>query len=194
MEKIKIGISDFAKLRTKSFYYVDKTEFLYDIVENGNEVNLFTRPRRFGKTLTMSMMENFFSITKDSHKLFEGLNIMNHPEFCDEYMNKYPVIFVSFKDAYGLNFDEAYAKFTRIIAETCYDISEIVDNEKINPVQRNIFRKLESRTATKEDIENSLVTLMRILYSVYNKKVILLIDEYDVPIAKAFDKDEKIQK
>ena len=119
MISIGVGKSDFAKLRTRSFYYVDKTEFLYDILENGNEVNLFTRPRRFGKTLLMSMMENFFSITKDSRELFDGLNIMKHPEFCDKYMNKYPVIFVSFKEAFGEDFNEAYAKFTRVISNIC---------------------------------------------------------------------------
>ena len=187
-EIITIGQSMFDELRKTNSYYVDKTEFLYELCagKTRSQVSLFTRPRRFGKTLMMSMMENFFSITKDSRELFDGLNIMKHPEFCDEYMNKYPVIFVSYKEAFGRNFDKAYGKFTDIIAEACYNISEIVDNEKINPNTIATFRRLESKTATEGEVENSLVTLMSILYTIYNKKVILLIDEYDVPLAKAY--------
>ena len=192
MISIGVGKSDFAKLRKNNCYYIDKTEILSEIIKSNDEVFLFTRPRRFGKTLMMSMMENFFNIAKDSRDIFEGLSIMNHPEFCEKYMNQYPVIFVSFKDAYGENFDEAYNKFLDIIAEACYSITELIDNKKINPVHKDTFKRLESKTVNRAEVEKSLATLMSILYSVYGKKVILLIDEYDVPIAKAFDKDENV--
>ena len=111
MDKIiSVGQSMFDELRKSNSYYVDKTEFLYELLggKTRTHVSLFTRPRRFGKTLMMSMIESFFNITKDSREMFEGLNIMKHPEFCDKHMNQYPVIFVSFKDAYGQNFEEAY--------------------------------------------------------------------------------------
>ena len=184
MDKIiSEGQSMFDDLRENNCYYVDKTEFLYELRGGKirNHVSLFTRPRRFGKTLMMSMIENFFNIEKDSRKLFEGLNIMNHPEFCEEHMNKYPVIFLTLKDVEGRNYKAAYDVFARIISKACQEMSAVIDNDKISPVARNIFRRLESKTATEEELKDSLVTLMDILHTVYDKKVILLIDEYDVP-------------
>ena len=192
MISIGVGKSDFSKLREKNCYYVDKTEILREIVESNDEVLLFTRPRRFGKTLMMSMIENFFNITKDSREMFEGLNIMNHPEFCDKHMNQYPVVFVSFKDAYGQNFEEAYNKFVDIISNACKEIAGIIDDKKIDPDNKKVFYALKSKTANTAEVENSLSTLMNILHSVYDKKVVLLVDEYDVPVAKAFDRDEDV--
>jgi len=106
-----VGGEFFDKIRNDGSYYVDKTDILYELLHNTSfEVAMFTRPRRFGKTLMMSMMENFFNITKDSRSIFEGLNIMRHPDICEKYMNKYPVIFVSFKGVEGLNFESAYSR------------------------------------------------------------------------------------
>ena len=189
---VSVGQSMFDELRKNDIYYVDKTEILYELrgANKRDHVSLFTRPRRFGKTLMMSMMENFFNIAKDSRDVFEGLNIMNHPEFCEQYMNQYPVIFVSFKDAYGKDFSEAYTRFLDIIAEACYSIAELIENKKIDPDTKKIFYALKSKTANKAEVVKALDTLMNILYTVYGKKVVLLIDEYDVPIAKAFNTDE----
>lgn len=107
--KVGVGKSDFASLRLSGDYYVDKTELIYELIENtDNAVSLFTRPRRFGKTLMMSMMENFFNIRKQSENLFEGLAISGYTEFCSEWMNQYPVLFISFKDVEAQSFDEAY--------------------------------------------------------------------------------------
>ena len=118
--KVGIGKSDFAALRESGNYYVDKTELIYELVNNtGNEVTLFTRPRRFGKTLMMSMMENFFNIRKDSESLFEGLAITEHADFCKKWMNQYPILFISFKDAESETYDVAYAKLMTIIADVC---------------------------------------------------------------------------
>ena len=109
--RLGVGKSDFEEIRKVGDYYVDKTELLYDLVENvGNKVTLFTRPRRFGKTLTMSMIDSFFNVRKDSHAIFDGLDIMKHPEFCREWMNSRPVIFISLKEADGNDFELAYDK------------------------------------------------------------------------------------
>ena len=187
--RLGIGKSDFEKLREGNFCYIDKTEILYDLLQKEPEVALLTRPRRFGKTLMMSMMENFFNIKKDSKEIFAGLNIMNHPQICEEYMNQYPVIFLSFKGASGETFEVAYNRFKSIISEFCSSISDIVDDKRIRPTYREKFRKLEEETASYEEVSKCLSTLMYIMHTVYGKQVIVLIDEYDVPIAKAYDKD-----
>ena len=189
--KFNIGGEFFRELREKNYYYADKTEILYELLEeNFSKVTLFTRPRRFGKTLMLDMMNNFFNIEKDSKEIFDGLNISKHKESCDKYMNKYPVIFLSLKEVEGLDFESAYEKFASIISEFCISISDVVNNEKVNPNYRKIFRKLESKTAAFTELTRSLNTLMRILYTVYDKEVIVLIDEYDVPISKAYNKDK----
>ncbi len=185
--KIAVGGEDFITLRKANSYYVDKTELLYELVEKtNNSVTLFTRPRRFGKTLTMSMMESFFSIfKKDSREVFNGLDVMNHPKFCDEYMNQYPVLFVSFKDVEGLSFESAFKMLRAMIADICKKFEGLPKNSEVNPADVEKFDKLQYETAGQEEIKNALKTLMRMMNAVYNKPVILLIDEYDVPLAKA---------
>jgi len=187
---VGVGEADFAALRKENAYYVDKTEIIYELVhDTKNKVTLFTRPRRFGKTLMMSMMENFFSIRKDSTQIFEGLDIIEHGDFCKDWMNQYPVLFISFKDAEGDEFDVAYAKLKNVIADVCKGISDIGLEKKVNAFDVDIFNRLQAQTGTDTDVQNSLKTLMRMLNAVYGKKVILLIDEYDVPLAKASEKD-----
>ncbi len=182
--KLGVGKSSFEDLRESGSYYVDKTELIYDLVENNNEVTLFTRPRRFGKTLNMSMLESFFNIEKDSRGIFEGLNITAHEAFCDEWMNKYPVLFISFKDVEDLNFKGAYAMLETEIADVCKNIAGLLkDYNEIDPDDRAIFKNLKARTAGEEDVKKSLKTIMHMMYAVYGKPVILLIDEYDVPLA-----------
>ena len=188
--KVGVGKSDFAALRESGNYYVDKTELIYELVnDTDNEVTLFTRPRRFGKTLMMSMIENFFSIRKESARIFEGLTITEHEDFCKEWMNQYPVLFISFKDAEADEFDVAYAKLKTVIADVCKGISDISLGENVNSFDVEVFNRLQAQTGTDADIQNSLKMIMRMMNAVYGKKVILLIDEYDVPLAKASEKD-----
>ena len=188
--KVGVGKSDFEELRESQNYYVDKTELIYELVhDTDNKVTLFTRPRRFGKTLMMSMIENFFSIRKESARIFEGLAITEHEDFCKEWMNQYPVLFISFKDAEADEFDVAYAKLKTVIADVCKGISDISLGEKVNPFDVEVFNRLQAQTGTDADIQNSLKMIMRMMNAVYGKKVILLIDEYDVPLAKASEKD-----
>ena len=188
--KLGVGESDFATLRREQSYYVDKTEIIYDLVNNtDNKVTLFTRPRRFGKTLMMSMMENFFNIRKDSKALFEGLNITKHTDFCNEWMNRYPVLSVSFKDVEAENFNEAYDMLGVRIADICKGVANLADHPDVDVDDKAVFGRLKSETAKKSDIKNSVKTIMRMMTVVYKKPVILLIDEYDVPLAMASEKD-----
>ena len=188
--KVGVGKSDFAALRESGNYYVDKTDLIYELVnDTDNQVTLFTRPRRFGKTLMMSMMENFFSIRKDSGSIFYGLAITKQSNFCKGWMNQYPVLFISFKDAEADEFDVAYAKIKNVIADVCKGISDIGSEKNVNPFDAEVFNRLQAQTGTDSDVQNSLKTIMRMMNAVYGKKVILLIDEYDVPLAKASEKN-----
>ena len=187
---VGVGKSDFAALRESGNYYVDKTELIYELVhDTGNQVTLFTRPRRFGKTLMMSMMENFFNICKESGPLFEGLAISEHEDFCREWMNQYPVLFISFKDAESENYDVAYAKLMTIIADVCKANADIGRHDTIDKDDLEVFARLKAQKGSPSDVQNSLKTIMRMMHAVFGKKVILLIDEYDVPLANASEKD-----
>lgn len=193
--KIGVGRSDFEALRRSNDHYVDKTEILYELVEEtGAQVTLFTRPRRFGKTLMMSMMSNFFSIRKDSRDIFEGLKITEHKEFCEKWMNQYPVLFISFKDVEADDLEDAYDMLKYRLSEVCIDLAGIMDRDEIDTADKDVFAKLKSRSAKTDEVKNSLKTIMRMLHTVYGKRVILLIDEYDVPLAKAREKDTKDDK
>lgn len=185
--RIAVGGEDFIALRKSDSYYVDKTELLYELVQNtNNAVTLFTRPRRFGKTLTMSMMESFFSVEKRNESgVFDGLDIKKHPAFCAEYMNQYPVLFISLKDAEGLTFDEAFKMLRQSVAGICKKYHKLKNAKKVLPSDAEIFDDLEYERASQDQVKGSLKTLMRMMHAVYGKPVILLIDEYDVPLAKA---------
>ena len=187
---VGVGESDFSSLREENSYYVDKTDLIYELVhDTRNKVTLFTRPRRFGKTLMMSMMENFFSIRKSSGQIFNGLAITKHEDFCKEWMNQYPVVFISFKDVEGEDFDGAYGMLKVQLADVTKGLSDLVNGDRSNQYDREAFDKLQSQRSTPEDVKNSLKTIMRMLYAIYGKKVILLIDEYDVPLARASEKN-----
>ncbi|MCX4323515.1 MAG: AAA family ATPase [Lachnospiraceae bacterium] len=193
--KVGVGKSDFEALRKSNNYYVDKTDIMYELVEEtDNQVTLFTRPRRFGKTLMMSMLSNFFSIRKDSKSIFEGLKITEHKEFCEKWMNQYPVLFVSFKDAEADEFDIAYDKLKNVIADICKSVADLVEEPSVNRADAQIFERLMFNEASDAEVQGALKTIMRLMYDVYGKKVILLIDEYDVPLAKASEKDTKMNK
>ncbi|MBR2258961.1 MAG: AAA family ATPase [Blautia sp.] len=188
---IKIGVGEeiFDRLREEGCYYVDKTELLYELVNSSDHVvTLFTRPRRFGKTLMMSMIESFFDINRDSRSIFAGLSVMKHEEFCNKWMNRYPVLSVSLKDVEGLHFGSAYEMLKVVLADLCKKHVNLRESHKILEEDRDIFNRLAAREPNEGDIKDSLKTMMRMMYMVYNKPVILLIDEYDVPLAKANEK------
>ena len=182
---IPVGISDFEKIRGNGFYYIDKSGLIAEILETNAEVTLITRPRRFGKTLGMSMLENFFDIRKNSRKLFEGLEIAKNQTICDEWMNQYPTIFVSFRQVDGLDFTGAYDMLTWVISELYKKHLYLLESDRINECDKEIARQLIRGNASLKDTKGSLMLLTRLLQQYYGKPVILLIDEYDVPVAKA---------
>ncbi len=188
--RVGVGESDFAALRRSGKYYVDKTAVMYELVEETeNKVTLFTRPRRFGKTLMMSMLSNFFSIRKDSREIFEGLGITAYKEFCEKWMNQSPVLFLSYKDVEAETFEGAYRILKTKLADLCKELDFLLEETAVNFADRDIFRKLMFKTAEEDDVKNSLKTIMRMLYAVYGRKTILLIDEYDVPLARVSEKN-----
>lgn len=188
--KLPVGIDDFRKLRESHFYYVDKTRLIEQLLLNWSEVTLFTRPRRFGKTLNMSMLKSFFDIGTDK-ALFDGLYISGNKELCDEYMGKYPVIFLSLKGVEGLTYEEAFEAFVRIMGKEVNRVSFLADSDKLTQIEREQYKGLtimkNGRLAfDKERLISSLQLLSQLLYKHYGKKVVILIDEYDVPLDKAF--------
>ena len=188
--RIPIGISDYKELIDEGFYYVDKTRLIEQLLLNWSEVTLFTRPRRFGKTLNMSMLKSFFDIGTDK-ALFDGLYISGNKELCDEYMGKYPVIFLSLKGVEGLTYEEAFEAFARIMGKEVNRVSFLADSDKLTQIEREQYKGLtimkNGRLAfDKEKLISSLQLLSQLLYKHYGKKVVILIDEYDVPLDKAF--------
>lgn len=189
---VPIGIEFFETLRRNGCYYVDKTELIYKIAGNGNTgVTLFTRPRRFGKTLTMSMLQSFFDITRDSRDVFQGLEITKRTEFCKNWMNQYPVLFLSLKDVGGLDYQKAYDILKGRAANLCKEHSYLLASDRVDEDDRAVFSKLKSESVNEYQVSDSLLTLTRMMYAHYGKPVILLIDEYDVPLAKAYDADQE---
>jgi len=184
---IVVGNDIFDEFIKDDGYYVDKTELIYELVaKTRNKVTLFTRPRRFGKTLTMSMMESFFDVGRDSADVFAGREIVvNHPDFCKDWMNQYPVLFLTLKDVEGRSFDLAYGKLKTVISDLCKKHAYLETSDLVDADDAEKFRRLKAEKGEESDVQNSLKTIMRMMMAVYGKPVILLIDEYDVPLAKA---------
>ena len=184
--KIPVGISDFEKIREENYYYIDKSGLIVELLKDRPaEVTLITRPRRFGKTLGMSMLESFFDIRKDTQALFEGLQICDNTELCQEWLNQYPTLFLSFKRVDGLDFSEAYGMLCSVISELCIAHQYLIDSDQVDDYDKAAIRALSEGKADAIEVKNSLQTLTRAMSAYYGKKVILLMDEYDVPIAKA---------
>ena len=183
--KLPIGIESFAEIRKEGFYYIDKTGLIKDLLNNWGKVNLFTRPRRFGKTLNMSMLKSFFEIGADE-TLFEGLQISKETELCEKYMGKYPVVFLTLKGVDGLTFEEAKGRLRSVIREEMYKLRFLLDSDKIPESEKCVLIRFLDEQETDEDVKNSLKMLSSLLKQHYGQKVILLIDEYDVPLDKAF--------
>ncbi len=192
-KKLPIGIDGFEKIRMNDFYYADKTMFIKELLQNWGEVNLFTRPRRFGKTLNMSMLKSFFEVGSDP-ALFDNLKIVQEKELCEKYMGKFPVIFISLKSVDGLKYDSAAAALRTVIGNEAGRFRFLRESSKLDEDDKNSYNQLvnvEIKGNTKYDmtdavLTDSLQTLSLLLYKHYGRKVILLIDEYDVPLDKAF--------
>lgn len=183
---ILVGVSDFEEIRRNGYYYVDKSGLIGELLSTtGTKVTLITRPRRFGKTLGMSMLESFFDIRKDNKALFEELEIAKRHELCMEWMNQWPTVFVSFRQVDGLNFNSAYDMLTLVISELYKKHLYLLDSDKLDSFDKEIVKQLIQGTASAKDMKGSLMLLTRLMYQQYGKPVILLIDEYDVPVAKA---------
>ena len=179
-----VGNTDFGEIRKSGLYYIDKTMLIDQLVDkNKAKVTLFTRPRRFGKTLNMSMLEHFFDIRRDSRAIFEGLEISENTALCSEWMNQYPTIFISFKEVVGINFEIAFDRLKALIKELFrshrYLLEKIQDDD-----EKAEFKRICSDSATYSDISDSIWSLSKLMYEYYQKPVIILIDEYDVPMAK----------
>ena len=188
--KLPVGIENFEEIRKLGFYYIDKTRLIEQLLQGWGKVTLFTRPRRFGKTLNMSMLKSFFEIGTDK-TLFDGLYISGNKELCDEHMGKYPVIFLSFKGVEGLTYDEAFDVLVRVIGKEISRISFLADSDKLTMLEREQYKGLTiiedgSFVFSKDKLISSLQLLSQLLYKHYGQKVVILIDEYDVPLDKAF--------
>ena len=188
--KLPVGIDNFEKIRRNNFYYIDKTKLVEQALHNWSEVTLFTRPRRFGKTLGMSMLRSFFEIGTDK-SLFDGLYISQNKSLCDEHMGKYPVIFISLKDVEGLSYDEAFQVFSRIIGNEISKFSFLAESDKLTVLEKEQFKGLlhiekGKFIFDKDTFTASLKLLSQLLYKHYGQKVVILIDEYDVPLDKAY--------
>ena len=184
-KKLPVGIDSFEKLRREAFYYVDKTGLIIDLLNNWGEVNLFTRPRRFGKTLNMSMLKSFFEIGAD-RTLFDGLAISKETALCEAYMGRFPVVFVSLKGVDGLTFEEAYGMLRRILRSEFSRLGFLKQSERIAEDDKRPFERFLKEQDTMDDVQESLKMLSSLLYQHYGQKTILLIDEYDVPLDKSF--------
>ena len=188
--KLPVGIESFWEIRKENFYYIDKTGMIRDLLQKWSKVNLFTRPRRFGKSLNMSMLRTFFELGCDP-SLFEGLEIAKETELCEKYMGKFPVISLSLKGVDGRSFSEAAAALRRVIGNEAFRFSYLAESERLLPEEKKIYQALidtqDGRFTMADDVlADSLHTLSRFLAKHHGRKVILLIDEYDVPLDKAF--------
>ena len=183
---IPVGTSNFTKIRQEGFYYIDKSGLIEELLgTSGIEITLIVRPRRFGKTLGMRMLAEFFDIRKDSRALFEGLAVSKNQELCKEWMNGYPVLFLTFKDVGGNTFDSAFGMLKTAFMNACIEHAYLLDNDSIDEDDKRKFAQLKSMTADVEVVKSAISLLIRMMYIHYGKPVVLLLDEYDVPIAKA---------
>lgn len=178
---LPVGIEDFSKIIKGNYYYIDKTHMIRDMLLNRGEVNLYTRPRRFGKSLTMSMLKNFFEIGTDK-SLFDGLVICKEKEICDEYMGQFPVISLTLKQVQGLDFESAKSEMWTEISREAVRLRYLVDSGKLEELDKDI---LDNLIYKKGNLQDSIFQLSQILHHYYKKKVIILIDEYDVPLQNA---------
>lgn len=188
-KKLPVGIESFAEMLSDDYYYVDKTEFIRELLQNRGKVNLFTRPRRFGKTLNMDMLKTFFSYGTDP-ALFQGLKISADVSLCEQYLGKCPVIFLSLKSVSGSTFSEAYDLLSEVIREEALRFQWLMDSDRLSIYEKLPLEKMLSGDFSRPlDLHRSLKVLSQLLYRHYGQRVIILIDEYDVPLEKAYQND-----
>ena len=189
--KLPMGIEDFKRIRSEEFYYIDKTGLIRELLENESYINLFTRPRRFGKSLNMSMLKYFFEIGSDS-TLFNGLEISKETELCAKYMGKFPVISITLKGASGRTFEEAMGMLRNIIGNEAMRFQFLLQSKQLTEIEHKRYEalinidKTGSYTMSDELLKDSLLILSQLLQKHYNQNVVILIDEYDVPLDKAY--------
>lgn len=183
--QLPLGIDSFEKLQKEGYYYIDKTDFIARLLQYKFEVNLITRPRRFGKTLMMSMLESFFDINKKSLSVFENLSIEKNTALCHQWKNQFPVISLTLKSVEATTYEDAYELLKILISDICKKYAFLENSSRIDPDDLFCFRKLKARLGSPAEVKDSLYLLMRMMYAHYGKPVILLIDEYDVPLASA---------
>ena len=183
---LPIGIEDFKEVRKDGYYYVDKTALIEQVLEKRSKVTLFTRPRRFGKSLNMSMLKNFFEIGTDA-ALFEGLHISKNTQMCEKYMGKYPVIAVSLKGVDAATYEEAFDQLVDIMNNNAAEFSFLQNSDSLTDYEKKRFIKLLDDQMNQKIMGSSMLWLTKLLEKHYNKKVVVLIDEYDVPLAKAHE-------
>lgn len=187
-KKLSIGTDNFEKIRRENFYYIDKTGLIRDLLYNWGEVNLFTRPRRFGKSLNMSMLKSFFELGGD-RKIFDGLEIMKETELCETYMGRFPVISISLKGINAGTYDMAYKMAVQVVIEAAERAQYLAESDRLSPHDRKMYAELLDRSMDEVVFSGSLRKLCNLLRKHHDQQVILLIDEYDVPLAKAFEND-----
>ena len=188
--KLPVGIDSFDKIRKNGFYYIDKSGLIEQLVQLGGEVTLFTRPRRFGKTLNMSMLRSFFETGTDA-SLFDGLYISGNKEICDEYMGKYPVIFLSLKDVDGLKYENAKYRIMELIGREAERYFFLGDSDRLSENEKEQYKAVIALQNGKYSMDENVLTsslrlLSHLLFQHYGEKTVILIDEYDVPLDKAF--------
>ena len=184
LKKLPIGIENFGEMRREDFYYVDKSHVIEQLLTQWGKVNLFTRPRRFGKSLNMSMLQSFFEIGKDK-TLFDGLRISDNQELCEEYQGKFPVVSVSLKGINGATYEEARRFLIKTINEEARRLSVLSDSTELDGIDHELLTQLKKKEMTNDSLVYSIRELTELLEKHYGRKVIVLIDEYDVPLAKA---------
>ena len=197
MQGIGIGESDFKVLRLKDYYFIDKSLYIKDIIDNTSKVILVTRPRRFGKTLNMSMLRYYFDIKgKDNKELFIDLKIMKEDEFYTSKLGYYPVIYVTLKDLTGISFEEMLLQLKTELVEVFIDNADLLNSTKLLDIEKEMFSTVLNLKANKIELQGALKLLSKLLYREYGRPVILLVDEYDVPLQSAYVKgyyDEAIE-
>lgn len=185
-KRLPVGLENFEQIINDNYYYVDKTGLISELIRNGGMVNLFTRPRRFGKTLNMSMLEHFFSIERDQ-SIYDGLEISKDTKLCEEYMGKYPVISISLKGINAAAYEDAFDFAVQIMQRTAEEFQFLSDSEYLSKHDKSVYRELLDSNISETVFCGGLKILSKLLEKHYRLKVILLIDEYDVPLAKAFE-------
>ena len=185
-KRLPLGMENFEKLMQEEFYYIDKTDLIIELLRNWAEVTLFTRPRRFGKTLNMSMLKSFFSIHSDQ-TLFEGLKVTEETELCEKYMGKFPVIFISLKGIEALTYEDAFHAAVQTINRAASEVDYLEKSNVLSDADKGLFKELLNSEMSAPAFMGSLLTLSRLLTKHHGTKTVILIDEYDVPLAKAFE-------